>query len=153
MRGLRGIRAIRSRDSGVVDDDNVLDSDYLEQVVKASAEWPMLGAFSGQCGRASRNTAEWTRPYWRRLAINEFDRDSWSNVPCLIKPTPNGAGLCVHRRVATDTLLITRTASENRAGSLGRVCYPPVTWIWRPLPATWIGKRAVHVAETNSFDS
>ncbi|HYR76680.1 MAG TPA: glycosyltransferase [Pyrinomonadaceae bacterium] len=102
---LRGISESAAEILVFVDDDNVLDSDYLEQVVRLSAEWPVLGAFSGQVRASFEETPpEWTRPYWRRLAINEFDRDSWSNVPCLDQTTPNGAGLCVRRRVAAEYL-------------------------------------------------
>ena len=100
---LRGIRESSGEILVFVDDDNVLDADYLAEVIRIAGDWPMLGAFSGQVRASFEETPpEWTRPYWRRLAINEFDRDSWSNVPCLDQTTPNGAGLCVRRRVATE---------------------------------------------------
>jgi hypothetical protein len=84
-----------------VDDDNVLDADYLEQVLRLAAEWPMIGAFGGQVRpEFEEEPPEWTREYWQRLAIREFDQDKWSNVPCLEDTTPNGAGLCVRQRVA-----------------------------------------------------
>lgn len=102
---LRGIRESTGEILVFVDDDNVLDADYLEQVIKIADTWPILGAFSGQVRASFEETPpEWTRPYWRRLAINEFDRDSWSNVPCMEQTTPNGAGLCVRRRVAEEYL-------------------------------------------------
>ncbi|HZE63700.1 MAG TPA: glycosyltransferase [Pyrinomonadaceae bacterium] len=102
---LRGIRESSGEILVFVDDDNVLDADYLAEVIRIAGDWPMLGAFSGQVRASFEETPpEWTRPYWRRLAINEFDRDSWSNVPCLDQTTPNGAGLCVRRRVATEYL-------------------------------------------------
>jgi glycosyltransferase involved in cell wall biosynthesis len=102
---LRGISESAGDILVFVDDDNVLDPDYLEQVMKISGDWPMLGAFSGQVRASFEETPpEWTRPYWRRLAINEFDRDSWSNIPCLDQTTPNGAGLCVRRPVAAEYL-------------------------------------------------
>jgi len=102
---LRGIRESAGEILVFVDDDNVLDADYLAEVIRIAGDWPMLGAFSGQVRASFEETPpEWTRPYWRRLAINEFDRDSWSNVPCLDQTTPNGAGLCVRRRVATEYL-------------------------------------------------
>ena len=84
-----------------VDDDNVLDPDYLEQVVRLAADWPEIGAFSGQVRpQFEEPPAEWTRKYWNRLAIREFSEDRWSNIPCLDETTPNGAGLCVRRPVA-----------------------------------------------------
>ncbi len=102
---LRGIQETTSDLLVFVDDDNVLDPDYLEQVVGLASFWPTIGAFSGQVRPAFQNPPPaWTRKYWHRLAIREFDQDRWSNVPCLEHTTPNGAGLCVRRRVASEYL-------------------------------------------------
>ncbi len=102
---LRGIQESIGEILVFVDDDNVLDADYLEQVVRLAAVWPMLGAFSGQVRPwFEEEPPEWTRQYWDRLAIREFNQDKWSNVPCLEDTTPNGAGLCVRQRVAGEYL-------------------------------------------------
>jgi glycosyltransferase involved in cell wall biosynthesis len=102
---LRGIRESSGDVLVFVDDDNVLDADYLEQVVALAAAWPTIGAFSGQVRPGFEETPpEWTKKYWNRLAIREFDHDRWSNIPCLDHTTPNGAGLCVRRRVAIEYL-------------------------------------------------
>ena len=102
---LRGIQEATGEMLVFVDDDNVLDADYLEQVLRLAAAWPMLGAFGGQARpRFEEEPPEWTRQYWGRLAIREFDQDKWSNVPCLEDTTPNGAGLCVRQRVAGEYL-------------------------------------------------
>ncbi len=102
---LRGIQESTGEILVFVDDDNVLDADYLEQVVHLAAAWPMLGAFSGQVRPwFEEEPPEWTRQYWDRLAIREFNQDKWSNVPCLEDTTPHGAGLCVRQRVASEYL-------------------------------------------------
>ncbi len=102
---LRGIQESTGEILVFVDDDNVLDADYLEQVVRLAAAWPMLGAFSGQVRPwFEEEPPEWTRQYWDRLAIREFNQDKWSNVPCLEDTTPHGAGLCVRQRVASEYL-------------------------------------------------
>ncbi len=102
---LRGIQEATAGMLVFVDDDNVLDADYLEKVQRLAAAWPMLGAFGGQARpRFEEVPPEWTRQYWKRLAIREFDQDKWSNIPCLEETTPNGAGLCVQQRVATEYL-------------------------------------------------
>src|SRR6266446_5579423 len=44
---LRGIQESTGAVLVFVDDDNVLDKDYLEQVLSLSRAWPMIGAFSG----------------------------------------------------------------------------------------------------------
>ena len=100
---LRGISESTGNSLVFVDDDNVLDADYLAEVIGIAGQWPMIGAFSGQVRPQFEETPpEWTRRYWRRLAINEFEHDSWSNISCLEQTTPNGAGLCVRRRVASE---------------------------------------------------
>lgn len=84
-----------------VDDDNVLDPDFLEQALKIADEWPMLGAWGGQ-SRPSFETPpeDWTRPYLSRLVIREFVDDRWSNQSTATDTMPCGAGMCVRRRVA-----------------------------------------------------
>jgi len=99
---LRGIQESAGDILVFVDDDNVLDVDYLEQVVRIASEWPTLGSWSGQT-RAGFETppAEWTKRYWGNLAIRGLDQDLWSNLPHLPETMPCGAGLCVRRTVAS----------------------------------------------------
>jgi glycosyltransferase involved in cell wall biosynthesis len=102
---LRGIREASADLLVFVDDDNVLAPDYLEQAEGLAAAWPNLGAFSGQVfAEFEVQPEEWTRKYWARLAVREFERDWWSNIPCLECTTPNGAGLCVTKSVAGEYL-------------------------------------------------
>lgn len=117
---LRGIQESSSDILVFVDDDNVLDRDYLEHVVRLAADRPEIGAFSGQVrGQFEEPPAEWTKKYWNRLAIREFNQDRWSNIPCLDDTTPNGAGLCVRRRVANK--YVSYHSNGKRKFSLGRV--------------------------------
>jgi glycosyltransferase involved in cell wall biosynthesis len=98
---LRGIHEARTDLLVFVDDDNVLDPDYLDKVVQVSEEKPFLGAWSGQSlGTFEEPPPDWTRRYFGNLAIREFDRDSWSNLPRLAATMPCGTGLCVRRVVA-----------------------------------------------------
>jgi hypothetical protein len=84
-----------------VDDDNVLDVDFLEIALRILEERPFLGSWSGQCRPAfEAPPPEWTRRYWGNLVIREFDKDVWSNLPRLPQSMPCGAGLCVRRNVA-----------------------------------------------------
>jgi glycosyltransferase involved in cell wall biosynthesis len=99
---LRGIERSSSDILVFVDDDNVLDPNYLTQVIKLANAWPHVGAFSGQVRpQFEELPGDWTRPYWNRLAIREFENDRWSNIACLPETAPNGAGLCVRRDVAS----------------------------------------------------
>ncbi len=84
-----------------VDDDNVLDPDFLEVTLRIAEERPFLGSWSGQCrAEFEAPPPEWTRRYWCNLVIREFAADKWSNLPRLAETMPCGAGLCVRRNVA-----------------------------------------------------
>ena len=98
---LRGIRESKGDLLVFVDDDNVLDADFLETAQHIMEERPFLGSWSGQCRPAfEQPPPEWTRRYWGNLVIREFDKDVWSNLPRLSQSMPCGAGLCVRRDVA-----------------------------------------------------
>jgi glycosyltransferase involved in cell wall biosynthesis len=111
---LHGIRESRGDLLIFVDDDNVLDPDFLEEAVRVAEERPFLGSWSGQCRPAFETPPpEWTRRYWANLVIREFDRDIWSNLPRLPASMPCGAGLCVRKNVALRYLEL-HEASKRR---------------------------------------
>lgn len=98
---LRGIQEAQADILILVDDDNVLDSDYLEISLKISKDWPMIGAWGGQViGKFEESPPEWTKPYWKYLGIREFDQDKWSNLLHQHETTPCGAGMCIRKVVA-----------------------------------------------------
>jgi glycosyltransferase involved in cell wall biosynthesis len=97
---LRGIREAQAEVLVFVDDDNVLDSDYLELALHISKDHPFLGAWGGQIRAEFEVTPpNWTKSYWGYLAIREFERDKWSNLN-LHETAPCGAGMCVRKIVA-----------------------------------------------------
>lgn len=98
---LRGIAETAGELLVFVDDDNVLDADYLAIAQRVADERQYLGAWSGQCRPGfETEPPDWTRRYWGNLVIREFDNDVWSNLPRLAATMPCGAGLCVRRAVA-----------------------------------------------------
>lgn len=98
---LRGIHEAKGELLVFVDDDNVLDPDFLDQALRVAKERPYLGSWSGQIRpEFAVPPPEWTRRYWGNLAIREFEQDLWSNQPRLPDTMPCGAGLCVRREVA-----------------------------------------------------
>jgi glycosyltransferase involved in cell wall biosynthesis len=98
---LRGIHEATGETLVFVDDDNVLDPDYLEIVLKMGQEWPKLGAWGGQTiAEFEELPPGWTKPYWGMLAIREFSKDRWSNFFHQYQSTPVGAGLCIRRWIA-----------------------------------------------------
>jgi glycosyltransferase involved in cell wall biosynthesis len=100
---LRGIREAKAETLIFVDDDNVLDSDYLEVALRISKDYPFIGAWGGQIRPNFEVTPpDWTKPYWQWLAIREFEQDKWSNLVNQYETTPCGAGLCVRKIVAEE---------------------------------------------------
>jgi glycosyltransferase involved in cell wall biosynthesis len=120
---LRGIRESAGELLVFVDDDNVLDLDFLEIALRTMEERSFLGSWSGQCRPLFEEPPpEWTRRYWGNLVIHEFDRDVWSNLPRLPESMPCGAGLCVRREVALHYLDLhesgKRSFQFDRSGKL-----------------------------------
>ena len=98
---LRGIREAQADILVFVDDDNVLDPDYLEVAYNISQNYPFIGAWGGQLeGEFETPPPEWTKPYLRYLAIREFADDQWSNLLHQHETTPCGAGLCIRKKIA-----------------------------------------------------
>src|ERR1019366_3578427 len=111
---LHGIRESKSDLLIFVDDDNVLDADFLETALRIAEERPFLGSWSGQCRPGFEEPPpEWTRRYWGNLVIREFDKDVWSNPPRLPQSMPCGAGLCVRRDVALHYLDLHDTGKRS----------------------------------------
>jgi glycosyltransferase involved in cell wall biosynthesis len=105
---LRGIRESQANVLVFVDDDNVLDSDYLEETLKISKEFSFLGAWGGQIrGEFEVPPPDWVKPYLPYLALREFKRDKWSNLLHQHETTPCGAGLCIRKAVANQYLELT----------------------------------------------
>jgi len=112
---LRGIREAQADLLVFVDDDNVLDLNFLEEALRVADKKPFLGSWSGQCrGGFEEPPPEWTRRYWGSLAIREFDTDTWSNVDWVPGTLPCGAGLCVRREVAQRYLALHENGHRKR---------------------------------------
>ena len=98
---LRGIAETATDLIVFVDDDNVLDADYLTQTRRIADTWPMLGIWGGAIRpRFEVQPPEWTRPHWGMLAIVECERSRWSNLPDRGDTRPCGAGMVVRKAIA-----------------------------------------------------
>ena len=110
---LRGIQEARGDLLVFVDDDNVLDPDYLVTALRIARERPWLGAWSGQCrAEFEVQPEEWTRRYWGNLCIREFATDVWSNLPRLPETMAAGAGLCVRKAVGAEYVRLHETGAR-----------------------------------------
>ena len=116
---LRGIKEAVAETIIFVDDDNVLDSDYIEIAFEINQNWPMLGAWGGQIRpEFEEEPPDWTKQYWGFLAIREFNEDRWSNIPHQNDAIPCGAGFCVRKVVAEKYAHLVYT--DSRRINLGR---------------------------------
>lgn len=98
---IRGIREANAPLLIFVDDDNVLDRDYLAQAKAMAAAHPELGAWSGNIQlEFEQPPPEWTRPYWQLLTEREVLQDAQAcAVSHSLTTTPVGAGMCFRREV------------------------------------------------------
>jgi hypothetical protein len=98
----RGMREAAADLIVFVDDDNVLDPNYLSVAHAVKQEWPLLGTWgSGSIAlELEQQPSKHLEVFFPYLAFRDVKRSCWSNVfPC-IGATPVGAGLCVRARVA-----------------------------------------------------
>lgn len=84
-----------------VDDDNVLDQDYLERTLEIAGAWPKLGAWGGIIYPEFESPPpEWVREYWGCLGNRSFDKDMWGCASQPNETVPYGAGMAIRRSVA-----------------------------------------------------
>lgn len=118
---IRGIEEARGEVLVFVDDDNVLQEDYLEITLRISKDYQLIGAWGGQVKlEFEASPPDWTRPFWPMLAFREFERDMWSNLHHS-GTLPAGAGQSVRKVVAQKYVELVRKfpqrASLDRIGN------------------------------------
>ena len=102
----------------IVDDDNLLDPDYLAKAVEIYEDFPFLGAFGGSMEAEFEVDPPLSiTPYLEGLAIRRIVRDHWSNAKEWSEATPFGAGMCVRREVAE--LYLERVRNDRIRFALG----------------------------------
>lgn len=102
---VRGIKEAVAEILVFVDDDNVLDQNYLEAVLRISKDFSIIGVWGGQImPEFEEEPPEWVKPNLKNLlgylACREFAENKWSNLIHEYRTTPCGAGLCVRKIVA-----------------------------------------------------
>ena len=99
---LRGIKEAQSEILLIVDDDNVLDPDYLENVFTIFEENSFLGVIGGVVeGEFEVEPPIWTRSHLHYLAIvNKGDRALHALTPDMDFYIPPGAGMGIRKTVA-----------------------------------------------------
>jgi glycosyltransferase involved in cell wall biosynthesis len=113
----RGFQEARGELIVNLDDDAVLDPDYLEMAVKLAAQFPFIGAFGCQLRPEFERPPEWpVGDYYgaQRLVAENI----WSNDREQFATTPAGVGSVVRRTVADS--YVARMQSDPRWALLGR---------------------------------
>ena len=115
----RGINEARSDLIVFVDDDNVLDPDYLAEALQIKLHWPFLGVWGSGTIQGDLEIAlpESLRKHERWLPVRHLAAPCWANLPLSYDVIPIGAGLCVRKDVA---LSYVRYSSELSIHIVGR---------------------------------
>jgi glycosyltransferase involved in cell wall biosynthesis len=119
-------RAIMEANSDLlifVDDDNVLDPNYVAQAIEIKRAWPHLGVWGAGAivPEFEVQPTEYVKPVLHYLALREVETPRWSNVfPCF-EATPWGAGLCVRSSVASAYRQHCEESSIQITGRRGKV--------------------------------
>jgi glycosyltransferase involved in cell wall biosynthesis len=104
-----------------VDDDNVLDPNYLSAARSIGIEWPKLGTWGSGAivPEFELEPAESVKEFLPYLALRDADVAQWGNVHA-IESTPWGAGLCVRREVAAAYCRLNEQPALKLTGRKGK---------------------------------
>jgi len=85
-----------------VDDDNLLNPNYLEELQRLILTHPHVALWSGEIRPEFEvQPPNRTKPFWVYLAIREVEGTQWSNV-AINHTLPCGAGMAMRREVMTN---------------------------------------------------
>jgi glycosyltransferase involved in cell wall biosynthesis len=97
---LCGIRNARGSLLLFVDDDNILEPNYVRDAIRIGREHAQLGAWGGQqTGEFEIDPPSQIRPHLDMLAIRSVSRAKWSNLYNW-ETTPAGAGMVIRTEIA-----------------------------------------------------
>jgi hypothetical protein len=99
----RALHEARATGAGTilfVDDDNILNPDYLDRGAQIGVAWPQLGAWGGQLlPRFAVTPPDWVKNYFNYLAITPLSADVWCNCVKSYDMVPPTAGCFLRESV------------------------------------------------------
>lgn len=112
---IAGFRAADGEVIVLVDDDNILEKNYLKNVKGIFAVQPEIGAIGGKCLPLFESPApEWLQEFYGNLALRDFGNsviiDNWNKTYPLTSPV--GAGIAI-RKAALASYLSRTNAEKN----------------------------------------
>jgi glycosyltransferase involved in cell wall biosynthesis len=117
---LRGFQETQGSLVVMVDDDNILDRQYLQCAVDIAEKRESIGAFGGSIvGDFEAAVPTWFSQFeYDLIGIRPIDSDRWSNLPLLWETSPIGAGMIVRREVCN--AYADAIAKDDRRADLDR---------------------------------
>ena len=99
---LRGIREAAADVFVFVDDDNVVDNEYLSETVRIKKEWPILGVWGSGSISADFEVKppDNLKKFLPSLALRDVAGPCWANSASCVDAIPWGAGLCIRKEIA-----------------------------------------------------
>lgn len=98
---LRGIAEAKGELLVFVDDDNVLEPNFLAEALRIGRDWPMLGIWGGSIiPEFEIEPPSHLLPFLHAVAMVEVKAPLWSNVVTCPGATVCGAGMCLRAVVA-----------------------------------------------------
>ena len=105
-----------------VDDDNILDPDYLFEALKIGREWPELGVWGSGfiCPEFELDPPDYLKELVPYCALRSANANYWSNVPTCYWATPWGAGLCIRANVTEAYCQMSRQSRIHISSRTGK---------------------------------
>jgi glycosyltransferase involved in cell wall biosynthesis len=99
---LRGMHEAIADTLIFVDDDNVLESNYLSEAMQIKCKWPILGVWGSAeiIPEFELQPANNLKEFMQMLALRDIKVPQWSNVFSCVGAMPWGAGQCMRASVA-----------------------------------------------------
>jgi glycosyltransferase involved in cell wall biosynthesis len=117
----RGIRESSGTILVFVDDDNILDANYLSTALRIGREWPILGTWGSGAiiPEFELSPPESVKAFLPYLALRDTNVPRWGNLPAN-ESTPLGAGLCVRREIAEAYCRLSEQSAIKITGRKGK---------------------------------